>query len=197
MRSRSNTVTTTGPGAGLASSLPIMRERRLQARHADREAGRRHRLAAEARHQPVIAPAAADRAEAHRAAFLVLGLEQSVQPRRPGRCSTRGRGRRRDRCERDRRIAGDCVTSFGNLASSSSMPRCCARLARLRDDSPSVRRHRRIAVDAMTQMRSSAYRVSPAPLVKSPLSSLRPSPSSSSDAFDRRAGRACRSRAAR
>src|ERR1019366_7399808 len=41
----------------------------------DREAGRRHRLAAEARHQPVVTPAAADRAEAHRAALLVLDLE--------------------------------------------------------------------------------------------------------------------------
>ncbi len=47
----------------------------LQARDADGEAGRRHRLAAEARDQTVIAPAAADRAKTHRAAFLVLYLE--------------------------------------------------------------------------------------------------------------------------
>ena len=75
MRSRSNTVTTTGPGAGLPLELAEMRERGLQARDADGETGRRHRLAAKARHEPVVAPAAADRAEAHRAAFLVLGFE--------------------------------------------------------------------------------------------------------------------------
>ena len=61
-----------GPGLELADQ----RQRRLQPRHADREPGRRHRLAAEARHQPIIAPAAADRAEAHRAALFVVGLEQ-------------------------------------------------------------------------------------------------------------------------
>ena len=76
MRSRSNTVTTTGPGSGFSPSLPSAVERRLQPRDADGEAGRRHRLAAEARHQPVITPAAADRAEAHRAAFLVFGFDQ-------------------------------------------------------------------------------------------------------------------------
>ena len=62
-------------GLGLLSELAERGERRLQARHADGEAGRRHRLAAEARDEPVIAPAAADRAEAHRAAFLVLDFE--------------------------------------------------------------------------------------------------------------------------
>ena len=88
-------------------------QRRLQARHADGEAGRRHRLAAEARHQSVVAPAAADRAEAHRAAFLVLGFEQAVQLRRPGRCSIRGRGRRMGRL-RIRRvvITSGCATSL-------------------------------------------------------------------------------------
>ncbi len=35
-----------------------------------------HRLAAKARDEAVITPAAADRAEAHRAALLVLGFEQ-------------------------------------------------------------------------------------------------------------------------
>ena len=99
-----NTVTTTGPDCGLVSSLPSMRQRRLQPRHADGEAGRRHRLAAEARDQSVVTPAAADRAEPHRPALLVLGLERAVQPRRPGRCSIRGRGRRRDRCDRSDRM---------------------------------------------------------------------------------------------
>ena len=46
-------------------------QRRHQARDADGKAGRRHRLAAEARDQPVITPAAADRAEAHDLAVLV------------------------------------------------------------------------------------------------------------------------------
>ncbi len=63
-------------GRGLAVELAEHGQRRLQARDADGEAGRRHRLAAEARHQAVVAPAAADRAEAHRPAFLVLGFEQ-------------------------------------------------------------------------------------------------------------------------
>ena len=87
----------TGPGAGLVAELAERGQRRLQARDADGEAGRRHRLAHEARHQPVVAPAAADRAEAHRAALVVLGFDQVVQLRRPGRCSTRGRGRRKGR----------------------------------------------------------------------------------------------------
>src|SRR5262249_29265547 len=53
-------------------------ERRGKPRHADREAGRRHRLAAEARDEAVIATAAADRAEAHGAAAFVLGLERQL-----------------------------------------------------------------------------------------------------------------------
>ena len=50
-------------------------KRRLQARHADGEAGGRHLLAGEAGDEIVVAPAAADRAEADRAALLVLHLE--------------------------------------------------------------------------------------------------------------------------
>src|SRR5690348_2991100 len=61
-----------------AVELAQHRERRLQARHADGEAGRRHRLAAEARHESIIPSAATDRAEAHGAALLVLGLEQKL-----------------------------------------------------------------------------------------------------------------------
>ena len=57
-------------GRGLGVELADQRERRLQARDADGEAGRRHRLAAEARHEAVVAPAAADRAEAHRAGLF-------------------------------------------------------------------------------------------------------------------------------
>ena len=75
-RSRSNTVTTTGPNSGLRVELAEHRQRGLQPRHADRKSGRRHRLAAKARDQTVITPAAADRAEAHRAAFFVLGFER-------------------------------------------------------------------------------------------------------------------------
>src|SRR5262249_46808601 len=41
-----------------------------QPRYADGEAGRRHRLAAEARHEAIIAAAAADRSEAHRLAVV-------------------------------------------------------------------------------------------------------------------------------
>src|SRR5258705_5327885 len=52
------------------------RQRGLQPRYADRKTGRRHRLAAKARHQPVVTPAAADRAEAHGPAFFVFGVEQ-------------------------------------------------------------------------------------------------------------------------
>src|ERR1700737_2646817 len=50
-------------------------ERGLQPRHADGEARGRHRLTTEARHQTIIAPAAADRAEANWAAFFVFGFE--------------------------------------------------------------------------------------------------------------------------
>ena len=42
-----------------------------QPRDADGKSSRRHRFATEARDQPVIAPAAADRAEAHDLAILV------------------------------------------------------------------------------------------------------------------------------
>ncbi len=48
----------------------------LQPRHADGKTGRRHRLAAEARDEAIITSAATDRAEAHRAAFLVFGFER-------------------------------------------------------------------------------------------------------------------------
>ena len=64
-----------GAGGRLLAELAERGERRLQARDADGEAGRRHRLAHEARHETVVAPAAADRAETHRAAFVVLDLE--------------------------------------------------------------------------------------------------------------------------
>src|SRR5262245_7293243 len=63
-----------GLGVGLADQLQC----RHQPRHADREPGRRHRLAAKARHEAIIASATADRAEAHRAAGLILGLEREL-----------------------------------------------------------------------------------------------------------------------
>src|SRR5262249_59292273 len=49
----------------LLAELAERGERGLQARHADRKTGCRHRLAAEAGDQPVIASAAAYRPEAH------------------------------------------------------------------------------------------------------------------------------------
>src|SRR5262249_22386505 len=51
-------------------------ERRQQPRHADRKTGRRHALAAKARDQPVVASAAADRAEARRAVRAVLNRKR-------------------------------------------------------------------------------------------------------------------------
>ena len=59
-------------------------ERRLQARDADGEAGGRHLLAEEALDEAIVAPAAADRAEAHGLAVLVddgngdLGFEHGA-----------------------------------------------------------------------------------------------------------------------
>ena len=71
MRSFSITSTTTGPAPARALVLAERGERRLQARHADGEAGGRHLGAGEALDQAVVAPAAADRAEAHGLAVLV------------------------------------------------------------------------------------------------------------------------------
>ena len=62
-------------GFGLRVDLLQMLQRRHQARHADRDAGRRNIFAAEAPDQAVIAPAARDRAEAHRLAVLALDRE--------------------------------------------------------------------------------------------------------------------------
>jgi hypothetical protein len=53
-----------GAGFGLRIDLAEMHQRCEQARHADGEAGRRHRLTAKARDEAVIAAAAADGAEA-------------------------------------------------------------------------------------------------------------------------------------
>ena len=53
-----------GTGLRFGFDLAEILERREEARHADGKSGRRHRLATEARDQPVIAAAAADRAEA-------------------------------------------------------------------------------------------------------------------------------------
>ena len=51
-------------------------QRGLQPRHADRETRSPAPVRPKPRHQPIITPAAADRAEAHRAAFFVFRLEQ-------------------------------------------------------------------------------------------------------------------------
>src|SRR5207245_3737403 len=66
------------PGRRLALDLADELERREQTRHADGESGRRHRLAAEARYEPIVAPAAAHRAETHGTALFVLGGEQKL-----------------------------------------------------------------------------------------------------------------------
>src|SRR6185503_10366332 len=52
-----------------------MSQGRHQPRYADGKSGGRYRLAAKARHEPVVTPAACHRAEAHRAAVLVGDLE--------------------------------------------------------------------------------------------------------------------------
>src|SRR3984893_4965328 len=65
-------------GIGLGIGLAEVLERGEQARHPDGEAGGRHRLAAETRHQAVVTPAAADRAEAHRSTLVVLGFESQL-----------------------------------------------------------------------------------------------------------------------
>ncbi len=78
------TSTTTGPSDGGGLVLVDGGERRLQARDADGEAGGRHLGAEEALDQAVVAPAAADRAEAHGLAVVVddgdgdLGFEHGA-----------------------------------------------------------------------------------------------------------------------
>jgi hypothetical protein len=54
---------------------PQRLQRRIEPRHADGEPGRRHQFAAEPGHEVVVAPAAADGAEADGAAGFVGGLE--------------------------------------------------------------------------------------------------------------------------
>ena len=63
--------------AGLRSAVELaeMHQRGRKPRHADGESGRGHRLAAKARHETVISPAAADRAEAYWLAVVVRDRE--------------------------------------------------------------------------------------------------------------------------
>ena len=76
MRVLSNTVTTTGPGSGLASSLPrcvsaaCRRDTPMEKPVAGTGSPRKRA------DEPVVAPAAADRAEADGLALVVLGLER-------------------------------------------------------------------------------------------------------------------------
>src|SRR5207245_912076 len=65
-------------GLGLALDLAEVLQRRHQSRHADGESRRRHRLAAKAFDQSVVAPTAANRAEAHRSALVILSLECQI-----------------------------------------------------------------------------------------------------------------------
>src|SRR4029079_19463451 len=94
--SRSSTSTTTGPAPSATSSLPrffsadISRETPIEKPVAGtgsppagdtrppQRAPRGHRLASDARHRPVIAAAAPDRAEAHDPALLVGDLGQQL-----------------------------------------------------------------------------------------------------------------------
>ena len=66
-----------GTGRGFRLELAEMLERGHEPRHADGESGGRHRLAAKARDESVIASAAADRTEADRIA-LVFGLKGQI-----------------------------------------------------------------------------------------------------------------------
>src|SRR5262249_2624547 len=59
------------PAFGFKIDLAEIFERGEEPRHANRKTGRRNGLAAEARYQPIIAPAAADRAETRRAVLAV------------------------------------------------------------------------------------------------------------------------------
>ena len=99
-------------------------QRREQPRDADRKAGRRDGLRAEARDEAVIAPAAADRAEADGPAVFVLDIRRSARPRRPGRCNIRARARRRGRREfglrRSRRVADLRVPQIADSVRSST-----------------------------------------------------------------------------
>src|SRR6185437_10065387 len=63
-------------GLRLAVELAERGERRLQARDADGKSGCRHRLTHEARHESIVTPAAADRAETHGPAFVVFRFDQ-------------------------------------------------------------------------------------------------------------------------
>ena len=163
-------------------------QRRQQARDPSRSRSR-NRLGAKARHQSVVAPAAADRAEADRPAVLArrlegeLGLEDRAgvisRPRTTegsmrmrsaviaGRASERWQSRQALQPGRwTRRVAEPATIALQRmrLAASSSRPAPSA----LDIQSRPSNEHRFHIVSAS----------SPAPLVKSPLSSLRPSPSS-------------------
>src|SRR5579883_3083263 len=67
--------------AGLRLAVELAREgqRGLEARDAYRESGRRYRLAAKARDEPVVAAAARDRADAHRPPLLVAQVAGEVR----------------------------------------------------------------------------------------------------------------------
>src|SRR5262249_16614539 len=60
------------PGLDLAE----VRKRRGEPRHPHGKSGRRHRLAAEAGHETIVAPAATNRSEAYGTAMLILRFEQ-------------------------------------------------------------------------------------------------------------------------
>ncbi len=187
-------------GRRLVIELADQGQRGLQPRHADGEAGRRHRLAAEARHEAVVAPAAADRAEAHRAAFLVLGFEQqfnlvdragvvleaaddggidpdSICPYPAARQQVRkstmfSQLRATQLCQSTDLIVRSRQTSHQHLAELCS----AAASSHLLTPRSIIRVSSRQSLRLLGS--------SSAPLVKSPLSSLRPSPKQLLHAFD-------------
>ena len=65
-------------GLGLALELAEVLQRGGEPRHADGKSGRRHRLAAKARDQPVITPARSNGAEAHRLSVVTRNGECQV-----------------------------------------------------------------------------------------------------------------------
>ena len=65
-------------GLGLAVELAEMLQRCGEPRHADGKSGGRHRLAAKARHEPIVAPARSNGAEAHQLSVIAHNREGEV-----------------------------------------------------------------------------------------------------------------------
>ena len=215
MRSRSNTVTTTGPGAGLASSLPISvsaacrRDTPMEKPVAGTGSPRKRD------DEPVVAPAAADRAEAHGPAFFVLGLEQEFdlvdgagvvfEPADDGgidadACSSVVRGSRQtcNLLSSFDAVFADCgalATCFQKLNASVIWSRCSpdrSAATILQFDRCDVARVKLVPDDRICDLI-----VSPAPFGEIAALVLTACAKQLADAFRSQADPACRSRAAR